>query len=446
MTDTVTTAQAPGLNRVAPPKLNEEQEVAVNAILSWLRDPRGEPFFVFRGSAGVGKTFCVKVVVDRIKGKMVFTAPTNKAVKVLRDSFEGTGYKPECRTIYSLLGLRLEANGEVKELTRAQQKKGEEPLDLSEFLCVVVDEGSMLNNMVFNEHIRNAAEMQGARFLLMGDPAQLPPVKELTSPIWKLGDSAASATLTKVMRHDNQILQLVTAIREKVDHPAPSIKLASNNDGEEGVWYEPRTQWLRRLSEAARNGEFHKPNGAKAIAWRNATVDQLNAIIRTQYFPEITAPWVEEDRVIFTEPAKNLEDEIIATTDDEGRVTRVQEAYHPIYTDIKIFVVAIDLDTGGLVTARALHPDSRMAYDRKVEELAAAARVNGKKWADFWHFKESFHSLRLAYAITAHRSQGSTYEKAFVDVQDILLNRNRQEAYRCLYVACSRPKKQLLLA
>lgn len=441
-------APKPGLNSVAPPKLNPEQEVAVTAMIRWLRDPDAPSFFVLRGFAGTGKTFSVKVLIDRIKGKMTFTAPTNKATKVIRDSFEGTGYKPECRTIYSLLGLRLEANGEVKELTKAQLKKGEEPLDLSEFLCIVVDEAGMTNSMLFHDHIRRAAEMQGARFLFMGDPAQLPPVKELRSPIWDSGSAEAGngAELSTPMRHDNQILKLCTSIRGKVDHPAPTIKLASDNDGIEGVWYESRGIWLRRMGDLAREGLFHKPNGAKAIAWRNITVDQLNAIIRGQYFPEVTSPWVEEDRVIFTEPAKNLDDEIIATTDDEGRIARVQEAWHPVYGDIKTYTIAVDLDTGGLVTARVLHPDSRQAFDRKVEELAAAARANPRRWGEFWGFKEAFHNLRLAYAITAHRSQGSTYDTTFVDVQDVLLNRNRQEAYRCLYVACSRPKKRLFLA
>jgi exodeoxyribonuclease-5 len=92
-----------------------------------------------------------------------------------------------------------------------------------------------------------------------------------------------------------------------------------------------------------------------------------------------------------------------------------------------------------------LAPESQVAYDRKIEELAQAARINGRKWKAFWDFKESFHSLRHAYAITAHRSQGSTYDTAFVDWQDILTNRSRGEAFRCLYVACTRPKRALVL-
>jgi ATP-dependent exoDNAse (exonuclease V) beta subunit len=33
-----------------------------------------------------------------------------------------------------------------------------------------------------------------------------------------------------------------------------------------------------------------------------------------------------------------------------------------------------------------------------------------------------------------------------VDYQDVLYNRNRREAFQCLYVACSRAQKKLFLA
>jgi exodeoxyribonuclease-5 len=92
-----------------------------------------------------------------------------------------------------------------------------------------------------------------------------------------------------------------------------------------------------------------------------------------------------------------------------------------------------------------LHEDYEKLHANKVEELAQAARADHRKWGAFWAFKEAFHKVRHSYAITAHRAQGSTYEAVFVDWRDILTNRNRGEAFRCLYVACTRPKKELYL-
>lgn len=419
-------------------KLNDEQEVAVGAMVEFLKDPSSR-FFLLEGYAGTGKTFSVRELLERTKGRVIFTAPTNKATRVLRDTLTSTEYKPECRTIYSLLGLRLEPNGEVKELTIP-----EDPVDLTQYRAVIVDEGSMVNKTLMH-HIHKAAQEQKIKFIFMGDAAQLPPVKEASSPIWGLR-SGPSAKLERVMRHDNQILTLATAIRKIVDHPAPKILLASDNDAGQGVWKCSGEEFDRRLMEAAGMGRFSTPGDAKAIAWRNVIVDAMNKRIRYRIFAEAAAnPWLVGDRVILTEPAKNLDDEIIASTDDEGTVTRVAEDWHPVWGEFKIWVLNVTTDDNRTITLRVLHEDAKAEFSRRSEELAAQARANRRQWHLFWGFKESFHSVRHAYAITAHRSQGSTYTAAFVSWRDILLNQNRQEAFRCLYVACTRPKKELYL-
>lgn len=411
-----------------------EQAEALDAIIAWLASD--EPFFVLSGGAGTGKTYCIRELVNRTKGRFVFTAPTNKATKELRNSVTTKEYKPECRTIFSLLGLRLEASGEIKELTAP-----EDPLDLSAYKAVVVDESSM-NSSKLMGFIKHAQATYGVKFLFMGDDAQLPPVGETTSPVWKI---PGGFRLQTVRRHDNQILELVTRIRGAVNHPAPNIKLLDNHDDKQGVWKLAQPQFLATIAEHAQAGAFSQPAGSKAIAWRNVTVDSLNKFIRSYIFPDVDAPWVAGDRVIFTAPAKDLDDQTVATTDDEGLVERVETEYHALYGDFKIHRISITLDTNTTVVARVLHPDSQQRYAQRVEELSTAARANPRKWKDFWAFKEAFHSLRHAYAITAHRAQGSTYDCAFVDWRDVLLNRNRQEAFRCLYVACSRPKRALVL-
>lgn len=418
--------------------LNTEQQVAIDSILAWLkRADSSEPFYVLRGSAGTGKTYCVRELVNHIKGRIIYTAPTNKATKVLRESVTTDDYKPECRTIYSLLGLRMEANGEVKEL-----KVPDDPIDLSAYRLIIIDEGSMMNSQL-TMHVEDTASNYALKVLILGDPAQLPPVGESTSPIW--GFPLTSA-LTTVMRHDNSILELATRLRNQVDRIAPTIKLAPANDGKEGIWMPGGAGFLTAIHKHALGGAFSKPNGSKVISWRNVEVDRFNKIIRNIIFPDVTDPWVVGDRVLFTGPARDLDDEPMASTDDEGEITSVDVEWSVAYPEFKLWRIATTLDDNKPVIARVLHPDSQLAYVKKLDELSIEARANSRKWKAFWEFKETFHQLRLAYAITAHRSQGSTYDTAFVNWQDILLNRNRQEAYRCLYVACTRPSRALVLS
>lgn len=417
--------------------LNPDQMAAVEAMVAFIQDPHDDDFFLLEGPAGTGKTFCVKALINRIKGRLVFTAPTNKATKVLRESVEAPGYKPECRTIYSLLGLKLEPNGEIKELTAA-----EDPLDLSQFAAVVVDEGSMLNSTL-GLHMRKAAKEQNVRFILMGDRFQLRPVGEEKSWIWT---TKRKVELSRVMRHDNQILALATHIRERMMAIAPNANLVSANDGEEGVWVMGTSQWLALIAEYAEQGWFSRPNMAKVIAWRNVTVDRVNGFIRKQIFGETESSWVVGDRLIMTAPAKDFEGEQVAHTDDEGEVTQVNVAYHPIYGEVKCYALTVTFDDNHQGTVWLLHEDSLRALNAELERKAALARKDGKLWQSFWALKDSFHAARYAYAITAHRSQGSTYTVAFVDYRDILVNRNRHEAFQCLYVGVTRPKKCLFLA
>ena len=416
-------------------KLNPGQQAALDQILVWLKTP-DQPFFLLQGFAGTGKTFCLQALLEKFKGRVIFTAPTNKATKVIRDTITTDDYRPECRTIYSLLGLRLEANGELKEL-----KVPEDPIDLSEYKLIVVDEGSMINKLLLS-HIETTAQDFNVKVLVMADFAQLPPVGEQASATKGI---PLTTSLTKVMRHDNQILELVTRIRNVVDHPAPTVKLTTNNESAEGVWAEDKKALEARIMDAAGRGMFSEPGKAKAVAWRNVTVDRLNQIIRNKIFDQPQQPWLVDDRIILLEPAKNLEGDPIASTDDEGRVVAVSVDFHPLFPEMKVWQLSVILDDNKTISLRVLHEQSFRDFNTRVERLAAEARSDRKVWGKYWSFKEAFHKIRHAYAITAHRSQGSTYEEVYVDWRDILLNQNRQEAYRCLYVACSRPKKRLFL-
>lgn len=425
--------------------LNEDQEQAVQAIVRFIDEvSQGyleDGFFLLVGPAGTGKTFCMRNLPHRIKGRLLYTAPTNKATKVLRDTLTDDNYKPECCTIYSALGLRLEANGEIKELSCP-----EDPVDLSKFLAVVVDEASMVNAQLMR-HIQHSWEEHGVPFVFMGDPYQLPPVKEAASASMEIQNRAA---LSKVMRHDNAILELATRIRSKVTMPFGNLSLEAS--------YDPKLGGVKKVSaaafntmiwEAAEAGDFSKSNHAKVVAWRNATVDRYNAHIRKAIFANETEGlklWYPTDRIIMLAPAKNTDGDSIASTDDEGVVMRVAVKPHPLYPEFQCFALGVTFDDNRTETVWALHPVSFPQFTERTERLASEARINGRKWKDFWAFKDAFHQVRHGYAITAHRAQGSTYQNVYVDYKDILCNQNRSEAMRCLYVAVTRAKHTLILA
>jgi hypothetical protein len=201
------------------------------------------------------------------------------------------------------------------------------------------------------------------------------------------------------------------------------------------------------LVRAAANGDFSNPlELTKAIAWRNSTVSELNWLIRGQIFDNAEdCRWFVGDRIILTGPAADFDGNPIGCTDDEGTVEVVQKAKHPVYSDFNCYNLSVITDENKRISLWVLHEIDDFEFRFRANQLANDAKLNPRNWKDYWAFVDSFHKVQYGYAITAHRAQGSTYTNCYVAWNDVLANRNRNEAFRCLYVASTRPKKKLIL-
>ena len=99
-----------------------------------------------------------------------------------------------------------------------------------------------------------------------------------------------------------------------------------------------------------------------------------------------------------------------------------------------------------LKSFRVLHPNSQQVFDQMLKQYKTEAQQGNKKmWRQYYGLLEAVHWIKHAYAITAHRAQGSTYKTVFVDAGDILLNKNVREKLQCLNVAISRAKDELYI-
>ena len=115
-----------------------------------------------------------------------------------------------------------------------------------------------------------------------------------------------------------------------------------------------------------------------------------------------------------------------------------------MHREFEIFpILALD-ERGKKITLRVLTPSGAFRLSNRLNELSMEAKGGKRyKWREFWELKEAFHEIRHSYAITSHRSQGSSYRKVFVDLEDLMLNRNKAEAFRSLYVSCTRQREEL---
>lgn len=426
-----------------PFPLNEDQKKAVRKLHEFVAGR--ELFFTLLGHAGTGKSTTINTFVSEYSGNCALTAPTNKATKVLRCMAEEWGCdNVEVRTIYSLLGLRLKGDKEKQYI----QQEGE--TFLGNLNVVVVDEASMVSEELLT-HIRAGALEYGVKFIFMGDPCQLPPVGEVASPVMDLG---TGAKLEKVERHDNQILTVATEIRNAMlENRQPVIQPGNDENG--GVWTGDGKKFAAQIEKAFLSGTHTDDTSAvRVIAWRNSTVESYNNLIRKLlYGDEASQPFHLGERVMTCKPVSNVRDFAAGQpkmgtlfTDDEGTVRQITVEQHPIFKDLKCLVLQLEMDDRPYwEEVFVIHPDSAADLDRKLSNAADNAKARKGSWSAFWDMKEVFHDIRPCHAITAHRSQGSTYEIALVDAVDIRVNRNFREMMQCLYVAVSRPSRILVM-
>lgn len=404
--------------------LTRDQDQALKAILEWnireIRKPE-DRFFVLGGYSGTGKTTLLKFIRDI--GGFGFSALTNKAAKVVAHTL---GCSP--LTVYSVLGIRMVSDGETMSL-----QFPDTPPKALRGSTLVVDEASMTNKELFR-FICKAAVMLDLRILFVGDPAQLPPVGERRSPVWRL--DCSRAFLRQVVRYDNAILTLATALRGCVKSSTFDLRLKDFADGQQVHYTNSRSFDRIMLDEAPKH---------KVLAWRNKTVEGYNNMIRQHLGFE--DDFCVGDKLMIASPVLDDFDSILHTIDDECDVLAVD---HTARYDIEAWglscsfsgslhnlLVPTDKGANQLQKALRKEADAAKAQERKIGRQAA--------WKPYWQLKNTFHNVRYGFAQTVHRSQGSTYPSVMVDSKDILYNSNEREACQCFYVGASRPSDVLYL-
>jgi len=172
-----------------------QQEAALKAVAQWLK--RGEPqLFRLFGFAGTGKTTLAKKIAEDIDGGVTFAAFTGKAALVLRSK----GCK-EARTIHSLI-YRLQATD-----TQEPSFVLNEDSAVTKSNLVIIDECSMVDAELGRDLLSF-----GKPVLVLGDPAQLPPIKGGGF----FTEGPPDVMLTEVHRQavDNPIIKMSMLVRE----------------------------------------------------------------------------------------------------------------------------------------------------------------------------------------------------------------------------------------
>jgi exodeoxyribonuclease-5 len=452
--------------------LTADQQAAAARFTDWLAGSEAGVPFVLAGYAGTGKTFLsMRLLALAEAAGLCWTvvAPTHKAVGVLREHLDRAGLRATWypSTIHRLLRLRLrrEAGRERCEET-AQTAASLEHLAL-----VLIDEASMVDGELLAITLRCAHPFR-TRLVFVGDPAQLPPVGEATSPVFAL-TRACRSQLTHVVRHQGPVLRLATGLREG-SLPArrpPTLPPLRSSRGTVALL--DRESWLTAAQAALRrSAETDDPDLARILCYTNRSLERLVPIARralhggmADQLPvlpgevlitraAVMAPACREGAEAAEEPDLVLGSnrELVVADVTPERCDLAEFGLGEAGATVVDTLVASVQAGGSRLALRLLPPlgtEERSRLEAVLAELRQAAQVSGGSearalWRRFFLVRDAFASLGPAAVLTVHRSQGSTFGEVFVDA-DVFWPQDEVLRRQLVYVAVSRASHAVTL-
>jgi hypothetical protein len=408
------------------------------------------------GAAGTGKSFLTSVIVKQVldnfnrlryfnENRIVVTAPTHKAVSIIKEMLKNNGISDvNCTTIQSFLKIQnyqdtnTGAEGFAKMFTLENNK--------AELL--IVDESSMVSKQMFNYIKDSITKGDVNTVLFIGDKYQLLPIFETSSMVF---DLPLQYELTQVVRQaqDSMILSIASKVREaietgvKIDLVALFNNLPTNNEVE--TIYDQQ-QFIKEF--------YSNPmwiNEDKIIlSYTNGSVDFYNNAIRSQYWLEqhVTHPTqlLSGDRIRFQEPVM-INNTIIYHNSEEVVLHSVELV---IVEELNISYWKCSAIGNDASYFNVLHSSSILQYNQWLDYFSTNANniqkpLNKQWWEKYFKLKGYFTQIQYIYSSTIHKSQGSTYESASIDLLSILHQKTltQEEKYRLIYVALTRASKFL---
>ncbi|ALN97178.1 hypothetical protein [Flavobacterium phage FpV4] len=276
------------------------------------------------------------------------------------------------------------------------------------------------------------------------DDKQINPVKEEESPVFLQG--YPEVELTEIIRQGegNPIITLSRNMSAMWD-----LQARLNDD--KGFVY--TTNEDKIVSElAAINGS----DDLKYLAWENKEVDKINTLVREKIYTNPAKIELGES-LIFDEPYQTYftNQEIkVDKLDIVDMVFNVMMEESPMKVNVvtlKTYVIngkqVDEWDDGKLVWKGIfiIHEDAEKQLNAVLTLMKYSCLNKKLKWTSKNAFEDRFAKVKYNHAITVHKSQGSTYKQAILNVGNINRNPSQKEKTRLFYTGITRASDLLIL-
>lgn len=455
------------LKKKFPFEPTSKQNIVLDQLSEFVFDNSPNALYLLKGFAGTGKTSIIGTLVSNLwetKKSAVLMAPTGRAAKVI-SNYSGK----EAFTIHKKIYFpKKDKVGGVKFVLQPNKHRN---------TIFIVDEASMIpdmpadsklfeNGSLLDDLMQYVYSGHKCKLLLIGDIAQLPPVKSDLSPALDMqlldlnyNKKVISIELDQVVRQeqDSGILENATNLREvlldefyesfvfKLNGFSDIVRLNDGqeimdaiNDAYDSNGHEETTIIVRSNKRA----NLYNQQIRNRILYREneLTAGDYLMVVKNNYF------WIKPT----TEAGFIANGDIIEVLE----IFSIKELYGFRFAEVKVKMVdyprmrpfetvllldTIDAEAPSLTfeDSNKLYQEVQKDYEDETSNYRKFLKIKGNK-----HFNAL--QVKFSYAITCHKSQGGQWNTVFVE-QPYLHNGMDKEHIRWLYTAVTRAKEKLYL-
>lgn len=459
---------------------NKEQQSAIINAVSFLKtntDPT--QYYVIEGKAGTGKTTIAKEILKEFEDEQIYVAAvSHKAKGVIKNSFGEDTRGKKFFSIASLLGMKG-INDNDTQTTKFQVGLKVPLLDNPPAL-LVIDEASMITEDVLKKIIDiNSSLSRPFQMLFLGDIGQIQPIRDEQSEFYRthkdllnkksdiFNSKHKSKLITRVRQGEaNPILPYADYFWENSQKENPELNptqhiVRNNQITDKGslLFSNSEAEVLSSVIKAVKNAvEKGLTNHVKIVTYHVNEKTELNQKIHEALFGK-DSDYSKGDMLIFNAQYDLPETKGVIENSAEIQIKDIDDTdvdeygIHTLYLETTGTAYSV---TGQEIKDCTIQVVSRQdigKYNQKLAELASVAKrqtnraLKKQAWKEFWEYKGRYADVDFGYAITAHKSQGSTYDIVVVDEKDIMgtTATSNQEKSELIYTALTRPRKTAIV-
>lgn len=443
----------------------DDQKMALAKIVDFIFSQNNNQIFILKGFAGTGKSSLIGSLVKTMtqyNQRSVLLAPTGRAAKVFSSYADKTAY-----TIHRII-YRMDSFGDENNRFSLAPNKHKHTL-------FVVDEASMISNSSAEYSIFGSGRLlddlmefvysgEGNRLMLIGDTAQLPPVRQETSPALQIETFQSTFfdveefTLTDIVRQaeSSGILSNATNLRKSLSlgntTEFPKLQLDSFKDVK-------RVSGLDFVEEISNAYSRDGIEDTIVISRSNKRVNAYNNGIRNRVLyreEELSSGdllMITKNNYFWINNFENIDFLANGEFVQVQRVRRQEELYGFRFCTVLLKHLDYDVEFEAIINLDSLHTEAPSLTRKQNEQLFAAVmedyiditqkRMRYKKIKENPYFNAL--SVKYGYAVTCHKAQGGEWKNVFLDIGYINESYLGDNFYRWLYTSITRSTEMLYL-